>query len=453
MNAVGIDVSKGKSTVTIRKPGDVVLMSPCDIPHTQSAINDLIKQIKSLEGETKVCMEHIGRYYEPVATWLSDAGIFVSAVNPILIRDFGDDSLRTPKTDKADSKKIARYTLDRWAKLKQYGIMDKTRNQLKTMNRQFGFYMAQKTAMKNNLIALIDQTYPGANDFFDSPARNEGSKKWVDFIHTYWHVDCVRSKSLNAFTEHYQNWCKRKNYNFSAEKAAKIYQISSDLIAVFPKNDITKMLIWQAVALLNTASKTVESLRSKMNELASTLPEYPVVMDMNGVGATLGPQLIAEIGDVSRFTHREALTAFAGVDPGKNDSGKHIQNSVRTSKKGFHFLCLFLTDVGEWLVVLYNHSYSCKRATSSVGRISFLLSIKIRYIFTAHTSFETAQSFIVSMMSSNLQSMASQILRRTSVVMFAPLPNLAMDAALIPAASLRSFLFISLSINIFHNLL
>lgn len=47
------------------------------------------------------------------------------------------------------------------------------------------------------------------------------------------------------------------------------------------------------------------------------------------------------------------------------------------------------------------------------------------------------------MLSSNLQSMASQILRRTSVVMFAPLPNLAMDAALIPAAFLRSFLFIS----------
>lgn len=34
-------------------------------------------------------MEHTGRYYEPVAAWLSDAGIFVSAVNPVLIRDFG----------------------------------------------------------------------------------------------------------------------------------------------------------------------------------------------------------------------------------------------------------------------------------------------------------------------------------------------------------------------------
>ena len=52
MNAVGIDVSKGKSTVTIRRPGDIVLMPPCDIPHTQSAINGLINEIKALDGET-----------------------------------------------------------------------------------------------------------------------------------------------------------------------------------------------------------------------------------------------------------------------------------------------------------------------------------------------------------------------------------------------------------------
>ena len=350
MNAVGIDVSKGKSTVTIRRPGDIVLMPPCDIPHTQSAINDLIERIRGLDGDTKVCMEHTGRYYEPVATWLSDAGIFVSAVNPILIKDFGDDSLRSPKTDKADSKKIARYTLDRWAKLKQYGSMDKTRNQLKTMNRQFGFYMAHKTAMKNNLIALLDQTFPGANDFFDSPARSNGSQKWVDFVYTYWHVDCVRSKSLDAFTEHYQNWCKRKGYNFSAAKAAAIYQLSSDMIAVFPKDGSTKLLVRQAVAMLNTASETVESLRVKMDETASTLPEYPVVMAMNGVGPTLGPQLMAEIGDVMRFTHRSALTAFAGVDPGKDESGQHVRKSVPTTKKGSPYLRKTLFQIMDGLI-------------------------------------------------------------------------------------------------------
>ena len=338
MNAVGIDISKKKSTVTIRQPGDIVLLPPRDYCHTQSSINELITIIKGLDGETKVCMEHTGRYYEPMASWLSNAGIFVSAVNPKLIKDFGDESLRAPKTDKADSKKIARFALDRWTKLRQYSPMDETRNQLKTMNRQFSFYTDQKTAMKNNLIALLDQTFPGANGFFDSPARSDGSQKWVDFVYAYWHVDCVRGKSLSAFTEHYRSWCKRKGYNFSADKAEEIYRAAADLIAVFPKSDSTRMSIRQAATLLNTTSRIVESLRVEMDRIAFTLPEYSVVMAMNGVGSTLGPQLIAEIGDPTRFAHRGALTAFAGVDPGADQSGDHDRKSNRISKKGSPYL-------------------------------------------------------------------------------------------------------------------
>ena len=351
MNAVGIDVSKRKSTVTIQQPGDKVILAPRDYRHTQSSINELIATIKSLDGETKVCMEHTGRYYEAVASWLSSAGIFVSAVNPWLIKDFGNDSIRAPKTDKADAKKIARFTLDRWAKLRQYSRMDEVRNQLKTMNRQFGFYMDQKTAMKNNLIALLDQTFPGANGFFDSPARPDGSQKWVDFVYTYWHVDCVRSKSLAAFTEHYKSWCKRKGYNFSASKAEEVYHAASDLIAVFPKDDNTKMLVRQAVSLLNITSETVETLRVKMDQTASQLPEYDVVMSMDGVGPTLGPQLIAEIGDVTRFEHRGALTAFAGVDPRKKESGDQERKSNPTTKKGSPHLRKTLFQIMDGLIL------------------------------------------------------------------------------------------------------
>ena len=350
MNAVGIDVSKGKSTVAIYGPGDKVIFKPQNFRHTQSELNSLVKIIKDLGGETKVCMEHTGRYYEPVATKLSDAGIFVSAVNPVLVNRFGNDSLRAPKTDKADARKLARFALDRWSKLAQYCRMDKTRSQLKIMNRQFDFYMDQKTAMKNNLIALLDQTYPGANAFFDSPVRSDGSQKWVDFIYTYWHVDCVRKKSLEAFTEHYQSWCKRKGYHFSASNAKEIYETSADLIAVFPKDANTKMLVHQGIAMVNSVSRTVEALRSEMNKAASTLPEYPVVMDMYGVGQTLGPQLMAEIGDVTRFEKRGSLTAFAGVDPGKNESGQYEQKSVHTSKKGSPYLRKTLFQIMDVLI-------------------------------------------------------------------------------------------------------
>lgn len=130
--------------------------------------------------------------------------VFLSAQLIRLIKDFDNDSLRKIKTDKADSVKIARYTLDKWHKLKQYGLMDELRSQLKTMNRQFGYYTKLKTAMKNNLISFLEQTSPGANTFFNSPARSDGSQKRVDFVDTYLHVDRIRSLSLSAFTEHYQ---------------------------------------------------------------------------------------------------------------------------------------------------------------------------------------------------------------------------------------------------------
>ena len=106
-----------------------------------------------------------------LAHQLSKANLFVSAINPKLIKDFDNDSLRKVKSDKADAVKIARYALDKWQNLKQYNVMDELRNQLKTMNRQFGFYMKHKTAMKNNLYRHpFDQTYPGVNIYFDSPA-------------------------------------------------------------------------------------------------------------------------------------------------------------------------------------------------------------------------------------------------------------------------------------------
>ncbi len=350
MNAVGIDVSKGKSMVCILRPYGEIISSPFEIKHTSSDISNLIDLIKSIDGESRVVMEHTGRYYEPLAHQLSHADIFVSAINPKLIKDFDNDSLRKVKSDKADSVKIARYALDKWRELKQYNVMDEIRSQLKTMNRQFDFYMKHKTAMKNNLIGILDQTYPGVNTYFDSPARDDGSQKWVDFAATYWHVDCVRKMSLNAFTEHYQKWCKRRKYNFSKSKAEEIYGKAKELVPVLPKDDLTRKILHQAIDQLDSASKTVEELRTLMNDTAAKLPEYNIVMEMKGVGPSLGPQLMAEIGNVSRFTHKGAITAFAGVDPGVNESGSYAQKSVPTTKRGSSSLRKTLFQVMDVLI-------------------------------------------------------------------------------------------------------
>ena len=171
MNAAGIDVSSRKSTIAVLRPFGEVVKVPFEVSHTAEGLASLARQLKAIDGETRVVLEHTGRYYESVANVLHESGLYVSAVNPLLIKEYGGNSLRKVKTDKADAMKIARYALDNWCNLRDYTPMDTVRYDLKTLNRQFQLASKQKTASSNNLIALLEQNYPGANRYFDSPVR------------------------------------------------------------------------------------------------------------------------------------------------------------------------------------------------------------------------------------------------------------------------------------------
>ncbi len=160
MNAVGIDVSKGKSMVIIMQPLGVVVAEPFEISHTESELHELAKFLKSLPGETKVVMESTGRYSEPIARYLHDAGIFVSVVNAILIHNYGGNTtVRKAKTDKKEAVKIANWALEYWLDLREYIPEEDIRQMLKVYNRQYNQYNKLKVMLKNNLIALTLQIF------------------------------------------------------------------------------------------------------------------------------------------------------------------------------------------------------------------------------------------------------------------------------------------------------
>lgn len=153
MNSVGIDVSKGKSTIAVMRHLGEIVLSPFDVSHTSGELSALTNQLKSLDGETRVVMETTGNYRLPIAMALHGAGIYVSVVNAMLIHNYGNNTLRKTKTDRKDAIKLANYGIDSW--------------------------------LKNNLISLIDTVFPDVNRPFSNPARVDGSEKWVDFIETF----------------------------------------------------------------------------------------------------------------------------------------------------------------------------------------------------------------------------------------------------------------------------
>ena len=63
MNCVGIDVSKGKSMIAVMRPFGEVVVSPFEVLHTDSELSELARQLKILDGETRVVMEATGNYH------------------------------------------------------------------------------------------------------------------------------------------------------------------------------------------------------------------------------------------------------------------------------------------------------------------------------------------------------------------------------------------------------
>ena len=113
-----------------------------------------------------------------------------------------------------------------------------------------------------------------------------------------------------------------------------MYALAKSAVVLVQKTSVTKTLVQEAANQLKSISCSVETYRREMNKLASQLPEYPVVMEMYGVGESFGPQLMAEIGDVRRFERKQSLVAFAGIDPMPNQSGEKNVRSNKTSKRG-----------------------------------------------------------------------------------------------------------------------
>ena len=334
MVSVGIDVSKEKSTICMMKPYGEVIAGPMDIAHVSPELTALVKMIKGLNDEVKVVMEATGIYHLSVLKCLKENDLFVSVINPYQMKQYRVQGLRKVKTDKADSMKIAQYGIDHWHSLVEHVSLEETYRELSILSRQYHHYMRLHVESLLSLTHLLDYTMPGIKKQLASWNPKTGRDKLADFADQYWHYDNITKKSETRFIEHYLKWAKKKGYQQDSNKAAKIYSIASEGIPTLPADQTTKMLVNQAVEVLKRVDETLNTILARMHEIANTLPEYPVVRSMGGVGDVLAPRLIADIGDVRRFHSSKALIAYAGIDAPPYQSGRFTGTNRSISKRG-----------------------------------------------------------------------------------------------------------------------
>ena len=336
MISVGVDVSKGKSTVCILKPYGEIVCSPFEIQHVEKDLEDLDSLLKKLTGEIRVVMEATGIFHLPVLTFLQEKGYFVSVINAFAMKKYvKDNSIRGAKTDKLDSIMIANYGIDKWFKLQKHEGDEETYAELKLLGRHYRYYMELHVKALQELTHILDYTMPGIKKIFNSWDEASGKDKLSDFVERFWHFDIITAQSLDEFVEEYLMWAGEKKYHRSRSKAETVYELASGSIPTLSSSTpSTKMLVQEAVTVLRAVDNSLSHILSRMQELAKSLPEYSTVRAMGGVGDVLAPKLIAEIGDVRRLHSAKALIAWAGIDPPPYESGQFVGSKRRITKRG-----------------------------------------------------------------------------------------------------------------------
>lgn len=341
MISVGIDVSKGKSTVCILRPYGELVKPVFEVMHTVAGQEAFVAELIALQKteELRVVMEATGIYNLPILMQIHQSGLFVSVINPLVMKRYVSENMRRAKTDKHDALYIANYGIDRWFRLTPYHPRQDVYTELCLLGRQYAGYMTQKIQAKQNLQWLLERTMPGIATHLRSASADRENDKLADFAERYWHYDNITAVSEECFTSDFLTWAKEKGYHRSVSKAHAIYESACEGIPTLPSStQSTKLLVLEAIKVLKSISGTLTTILTRMQELARDLPEFSVVSQMPGVGAVLAPRLIAEIGDIRRFRSASALVAFAGIDAPPYQSGSFTATKRSISKRGSSLL-------------------------------------------------------------------------------------------------------------------
>ncbi len=335
MISVGIDVSKGKSTVAIFKPFGEIVTKPFDVKHDKAELCSLIAMLKHFNDEVRVTMESTGIYHWPILQTLLANDIFTVVVNPYVMKLYRKQSIRKGKTDKLDAMAIAQYGLDHWVNLESFESTQPIYDELKLLGRRYRHYMRMHIDSLQELTHILDMTMPGIKKAFAGWQERSGRNKVADFAAEFWHYDNITKMSESQFVKKYETWNKEKGYRMSEAKAVEVYALARNSIPTLPAGYAsTKLMVQEAVRVLKNVDATLYKILTQMQELAKGLPEYAVVRSMGGVGDVLAPKLIAEIGDVRRFHSGKALIAYAGLDAPPYQSGGFTGTERHISKRG-----------------------------------------------------------------------------------------------------------------------
>lgn len=328
---VGIDVSKAKHDCCIIDSNGSIITDSLRIDNSIQGFellhSTIISSINSNElTNVKIGLESTGHYSTNITNYLYSKGFQVHILNPLatnLFRKAG--TLRKTKTDKTDAKVIATMLFS--DESKSYSPVSYHIQELKSLTRHRYRMIGYRSKLKISVTRLIDIIFPELPCMFWSIHQASSYALLLELptpndIHS-----CHLTKLTNIIS-------KSSKGKYGKEKAIAIKELAS--ISIGSANRSIAFELQQTIRLIHSIQNEIDILDKQIKIVVDEI-NSPIIT-IPGIGYTLAAIILAEIGDIERFSTPAKLLAFAGMEPSTYQSGKFNASNTPMVKRGSTYL-------------------------------------------------------------------------------------------------------------------
>jgi transposase len=297
------------------------------IRNNRSGFDQMMAKLGALSDPVTVGLEATGHYWLALYDELTRQGYPVTVLNPFQVAAYRRSGLRKLKTDASDAGWIA--DLMRVAAPPPTTQRTPVLLQLRELTR-FRFRLVQQISdCKRKIISILDRVFPEYETLFSSVflkssrallAEAATAQEIADF-------DLAELASLLA---------SASQGRFGLQKAAAVQEVARRSVGIGFLADAVRIEMRCLLQQVDLLQDQISQLDTQVHTLMDLLPQH--ITSIPGVGPVTGAAILAEIGDVRRFSSVEKLVAYAGIDPSVYETGQFKASHAHMSKRGSPYL-------------------------------------------------------------------------------------------------------------------
>ena len=310
MYFIGIDISKYKHDCCIISAADQKVVSKVTIKNNKAGFDELLTIINSLSNPAgiRIGFESTAHYALNLELFLESSLLTFMEVNPVLISEYKKSkTLRRTKTDSVDCESIARWLMTVEYKPHSKGFYHAY--SLKSLTRLRNKLIRQRSFYLVKITNVLDHTFPEFKPFFNE----RFSKTALYLLETYGSAE----KMARMNSASYEKLRSLSRGKFSPQQFLKLKELAANTVGV--NNSIFDVELNSLLSLFKSLAKEIDTIEKEINKLIEEV--HPHYMSIPGIGSLSAAVIYSEYGDISNFSNPGQMLAFAGIEPGVNDSG------------------------------------------------------------------------------------------------------------------------------------